>query len=265
MKKLVKYYAMIVKLNVLREIEHISGMVSWGLMSFVQIFANVFLIKILMSRFSHIEGYGAEQIIFIYGISQISQGCMQFTMIQTWNIEEYVINGAFDRMFLRPMSVLFQFLIDRVNFIGLFNIAGGLIAFLYGAGNIDFLVNLPNCLQLILIIIEGVLIQGGEFLLLGCAAFFFKRTGGSTRVLTNLCEKTSYYPISVFPKWMQFLVTYILPYTFVAFVHGSKAVHNNGSFDWLATLQGLIISVIVFGSALIVFKISIKHYESAGH
>lgn len=265
MKKILQYYGAILRINIQREMEHRSALVSWGLLCLVQIFSNVFLIKVLLDRFDQMAGWSAEQLIFMYGISQISQGCMQFFLIQTWNIEEYVISGNFDRMFLRPISVLFQFLTERVNFIGLFNIVGGIVAFVYGALGVQFYWGIWNVLQLLLIIMAGTLLQGGLFLILGCATFYFKRTGGSTRLLTNLCEKTSYYPVTIFPKWMQFLLLYVLPYSYVAYMHSYALFQGDGIFNEVMTMKAVLIGIVIFSLAVMLFYISLKKYESVGH
>ena len=83
----------------------------------------------------------------------------------------------------------------------------------------------------------------------------------------ELFDKTTMYPISMYPESFQFVLTYLIPIGWVSFypISGLLGIEN-GLIDgntavWLTLAVGILVILI----AAVVFKLGLRRYESAGN
>src|SRR5258708_1126139 len=138
-------------------------LVSWLLMIPISYFSGVWVLKIIIDRFHSLNGWEFPQIAFIYGLGLISHGIMVVFFINTWHIDNMVIQGTFDRLLLRPMNVFFQLVASYVNFIGLIDLIPATVIFIYASHLVSMDWSFLNILKLLLIISGGVLIRAALY------------------------------------------------------------------------------------------------------
>lgn len=262
--RIIRTCVYLTKLNIMREIERLSGMVSWGIMILVQSFSSIWLVATLVERFQDIAGWTIEQLIFMYGLGMLSHGLTFVFFIQTWWMEDYIIHGKFDRMLLRPLPVIVQFMFDNINFIGLFNVLSGVFIFAYGCKAVQFELTLTNFLHIGILVFAGICIEGSIYWILSCFSFLVKRAGEITKTYTVVSEKVATYPMEILPKWMQFIMSTILPYAYTAYIPAQKYFMNNGCLDWHVTFTALVIGIAFLGVANVLFIFGLAKYESVG-
>ena len=117
------------------------------------------------------------------------------------------------------------------------------------------------------LLIGATMIRGGIYLMIGSISFWTKSVvdfGGYTQ---ELFDKTTMYPLSMYPESIQFVATYLIPVGWVSFYPASSllgigdgATNVNGAV-WMT----LLIGILVFLAASYVFKIGLRKYESAGN
>ena len=80
-------------------------------------------------------------------------------------------------------------------------------------------------------------------------------------------RKFAGYPISIFPKVIQFLMTYIVPFAFVNYFPASyllgKDISNkyNNAYLWAVPFIGMVLYALVY----LFWRYSLRHYKSSGN
>lgn len=256
------YYA---RMAVLRQLEYPFFLVSWFLVIPLQYLTGIWMIKFVLNIFNDLNGWTFNELAFIYGLSLISHALMVIFFIQSWNISNMVINGEFDRLLLRPMNVFFQFSSSNINFIGFIDLIPATLIFGYGCIAIGFDWTFINFLKLILAIIGATLIQCAAFTLIGSVAFWTKKSSSLTWLTLEIIERTTMYPIAIFPLMIRFLLT-LIPIGFISyypaldFIEKETLIKPGVPFSIIT----LIIGLFVFGISIVLFNRGLKRYESSG-
>jgi ABC-2 type transport system permease protein len=266
----IKYHisvaAFFVKLAVQRQLEFPSFLVCYIIGNPLNCLASLWILNVVTGRFNALNGWTFSQITFLYGLGLVSHGIMIILFIQTWNIENMVIRGNFDRLLLRPMNVFFQLIVSYINLIGITDLVPGIIIFLYGCKMVAFQCTLINIFKLLMVLIGAVMIRGAFFTITGSIAFWTKSSRYLIATNLNLFERTTMYPLSIYPIVIQIIFTFMLPFGFISFYPACDFLGKNNGFSlpvglalW-TPLIGLILSVL----AGKLFKSGLKIYESAG-
>ncbi|MBW5445044.1 ABC transporter permease [Cohnella sp. CFH 77786] len=254
------------RLAIQRQLEYPLFLVSWFLMIPIQYFSGIWMLKILVDRFQPLNGWDFPELAFVYGLGLISHGIMVVLFINTWHIDNMVINGQFDRLLLRPMNVFFQLVSSYFNFIGLIDLIPGTVVFLYGCHLVGFEWTFANMIKLILVLIGGVLIRASLFIALGTIAFRTKKNASMVGFALSLLERATMYPLSIYPYVIQVLFTFVIPIGFISFYPAVGFLGKSSGFQipFDLALWTPAVGIVCFLLSQQLFKSGLKHYESSG-
>lgn len=266
----VKHYTSVAlyfaKLSLQGQMEYPLFLMSWLIMVPIQWFAGIYMLQLLVYRFHALKGWGFPQLAFLYGLSILSHGLMVTLFVRTWNMDRFVVNGEFDRMFLRPLNVFFQLSVSFVNLIGTFDLIPGIIIFVYGCKQVNFIFSFENIVLLFLVVIGGVLIRTAFYLIVGTISFWTKRSFPLTNMGITLMQYGTTYPLSIYPYIIQVLLTFLLPIGFISFYPASEFLGLPGSFVFPVkqSLLTVVAGIVFFAVSQLFFRIGLKNYESSG-
>lgn len=255
------------KISVLQTLEYRAGILGWLLANPIQFVVGFATIQFVVSEFGTIAGWEYGQLAFLYGISVISHGLNVIFFYPSWDMGWYVVEGDFDRFMLRPLNVLYQFLFTGFNAVGVTDLIPGICVFVYGCIQVGFEWSFFNVISVLSMLIGAAFIRGGVYLILGCTAFWTKSRNSFSGYTQELFDKTTMYPLSIYPESFQFVLTYLIPIGWVSFYPVADILGMpNGRFAWDgAVWASLLIGIVVFLIAACVFKRGLRHYESAGN
>lgn len=256
-----------IKMAFLTIVEYPSSILGWLLSNPIQFIVGYATIQFVVQEFGQINGWGYGQLAFLYGLSVISHALSMIFFIQGWFMGYYVLEGDFDRYLTRPMSVLYQFFFSQINIVGITDLIPGIIVFAYGCVKVGFEWNIANILCLLALLTGATLIRGGIYILLGTTSFFTRSVNDFGQFTQEIFDKTTMYPISMYPESLQFILTYIIPIGWVSFypVSAMLGVDNEvAGFPWAVVIT-LLVGVLVMMVAGLFFKTGLKKYESAGN
>lgn len=256
-----------IKMSLLTIIEYPANIAGWLISNPIQFILGFATIKFVVAQFGDINGWNYGQLAFLYGLSVISHALSMIFFVQGWFMGYYVIEGEFDRFLTRPLGVLYQFFFTTFNVFGLTDLIPGILVFIYGCVKTGFKFTLTNILGIIVMLIGATLIRGGIYILLGSTSFWTKSANDFGQFTQEIFDKTTMYPISMYPEALQFILTYLIPIGWVSFypvsgLMGIEAAVGIGSGNvWITLLVGIAVMLV----AGLVFKIGLGKYESAGN
>ena len=254
------------KMAVMTVIEYPSNIAGWLISNPLQFIMGFAIIKFVVESFGEINGWNYGQLAFLYGLSVISHALSMIFFVQGWFMGYYVMEGDFDRYLTRPLGVMYQFFFTNINIIGITDLIPGVLVFIYGCVKSGVTVNLLFIVQIIVTLIGATLIRGGIYILLGSTSFHTRSAVDFGQYTQEIMDKTTMYPMSMYPESMQFILTYLIPIGWISFYPAASFLGINSRY------AGMMIPFITLAAGILVmlaagayFNMGLRKYESAGN
>lgn len=235
----------------------IAGMIS----QIVTQLVSIIFVWITFQNTDNLAGWNFEQILLLYGVTLISIAIVDLCFDELYDIgPKYIREGDFDKILLRPVHPLISIIGSSYEFtaIGYF----GLGLFI----TINMLIKLAIPITFLLIAkivffsIIGALIIGAIMTIFSIASFW---TYKSNEVIWTFFRVYTFtqYPIDIYNGFIKFLITFILPFTFVAYYPTMNYLGIDKYMIYLSPLIAIILWII----AINVWNWALKKYRSTGN
>ncbi len=269
LKELIHYLdvtACVMKMAVMTVIEYPSNIAGWLISNPLQFIMGFAIIKFVVESFGQISGWNYGQLAFLYGLSVISHALSMIFFVQGWFMGYYVIEGDFDRYLTRPLGVLYQFFFTNINIFGVTDLIPGILVFIYGCVKCGICVTPLFILQVLITLAGATLIRGGIYILLGSTSFHTRSAVDFGQYTQEIMDKTTMYPLSMYPESMQFILTYLIPVGWISFYPASVLLGIDSAYNaMLIPLITLAVGILVMLIAGAYFNMGLRKYESAGN
>ena len=257
----------VIKMAFMTIIEYPSNIAGWLISNPLQFIMGFAIIKFVVESFGEINGWNYGQLAFLYGLSVISHALSMIFFVQGWFMGYFVLEGEFDRYLTRPLSVLYQFFFTNINIFGVTDLIPGILVFVYGCVKCGIRVSFFFLLQVFVMLIGAALIRGGIYILLGSTSFHTRSAVDFGQYTQEIMDKTTMYPISMYPECMQFILTFLIPVGWVSFypASGLLGIENRFCSGLFLPFVTLMVGIVVMLLAGVYFHAGLKKYESAGN
>lgn len=256
-----------IKMALMMIIEYPANLAGWMISNPIQFILGFATIKFVVAQFGQINGWTYGQLAFLYGLSVISHALSMIFFVQGWFMGWFVVEGDFDRYLTRPLGVMYQFFFTNINIFGITDLIPGICVFVYGCIQVGFVWTPVKVISIIVMLIGATLIRGGIYIMLGTTSFFTKSPMDFGQYTQEIVDKTTMYPISMYPESMQFVLTYIIPIGWVSFypISGLLGIEGAKYTGLSASCMTLIVGLVVMVVAGLFFRLGLSNYESAGN
>lgn len=222
---------------------------------------GLLFLYIIFQNIPTLLGFTMEQVLLMYGFSLIPKGIDHLLFDNLWLLPQAVRQGRFDRYLLRPVNSLYAFMIERFQPDAFGEILLGSVLMVYALTHQTFSVSVLTMLSLIPVALIGVFAFTSLKLLTASTSFWLKNSYPLMQVTYNLSD-FSRYPMVIFPKFIQFILTYMIPFALISYY---PAIYILGQIDYVSLLIRISFVVIVLGlCALKVYHLGLSRYESTG-
>ena len=228
-----------------------------------QYLIGVWVLVAMVDRFQGLAGWSSDQMLFLYGLSVLGHG-VQVTMgVSTWWMDRHLNEGAFDRWLVRPLPVSFQFIFGFINMVGLIDCIPAAIILAAGWSRCGIELSLWNLAMAAAVVAGAAMIRTAIYIVAGAPAFWMGRAGSLTWSVHELSERLSHYPIDIFPRAVQWLLTLALPFAFCATIPAAALLGRDGRIAAEA-LYTPVVGIAALLAAIAVFHRGLSRYESTG-
>lgn len=224
---------------------------------------SLFTLFILVGTVPSIDGYTMYHVGFLFGLSNLAVGLDHLLTDKLWTVAYFEVkSGKMDHMFLRPLPILFQVIASEVQLEALGELIVGIALLILCGVKLNLSTSVGAVLVVILGIVCAAIIISSFKVLVASLAFKFKRSGPLLQFIYNFSNYAK-YPLTIFPKAIQFILIFIIPLglcLFYPFENLFEMKHN----PWLLSLA--IVGITTLFSAICIFVWSklVKTYESTG-
>lgn len=223
--------------------------------------------SVLLTRFKNGLGdFPSSGVLLLIGLRLLSHGLYVLVFSNLGWLPRLVDEGRMDGYFLRPVPVFTQLLISQFNVNAIGDLAVGASTLGFAIAFIDVHWTFARALYLAAAVVGGFLLEAALQLMLSCLLL---RSPGS-RVLGSwvdeLMSTFGNYPLSIVPKFVQGLFTFLLPLAFVAYFPAEVVLGiapRHGAMS-IVVHWSPIVGFALFLVARKVWNYSLRHYATAG-
>ncbi len=225
------------------------------------IFGLAFVI-ILFRKAPQLAGWTLPEEIFLYGFSLIPYGVFNILAGNLYNFgNDYIIEGKFDRILLRPISSLFQILFETFRIEAVQGIVTGLFCMWWGARRLHVAWTIEKLALLIFFGICASVIYLAIFLILTTASFWFEDRVGIHPPVWNVIA-FGRYPLSIYSGAVQFVLCWIIPFGLASFYPSVRLLGRAVVPEYAPFVP--VVAIAFLALAISLWNFGTRHYSSTG-
>lgn len=219
-------------------------------------------------RFGSIGGWKLEEVMFLYGLVEMSFGLMDmlFSGFDPDFFSPMVRRGQLDQLLLRPVSLTVQIFGSRFVLRRVGRIVEGVVFFVIAASLAQVQWSVAKLLYLPVVVASQVLFFGGLFIIGSTLTFWTMERIEAVNIFTYGGSEMTSYPMHIYPKWLRNIFTYAVPAIFLNYY---PALYFLGKPDVLgfpefapflagAAGAGMMLAALAF------WRFGLRHYQSTG-
>lgn len=235
MKEKLRYYLGVYgykyRLEIRAELAGLSRTFCWLLMIPLSYLSGFYVLQVIVKESGGLHGWGSGETAFLFGLSMFSHGLQDLFFIRTRVLDELIQEGEFDRMLLTPLGIFTQFCFRGLNLCGLYDLVPGILVFGWGCMKTGFSWNTGNVLAVAAVIAGGTMISLSLYTVTGCLAFRFAESAALEDLNIRLIGKMTSYPLTIYPKALQMLFTFLIPLGFISFYPACGFLGKESAMD----------------------------------
>lgn len=243
---------------------------AWVLMRVSQILsygAAFLMIYIMVEKFGSIGDWSAPEVLFLYAVNLICYALGGFFFqIPSDSLPNLVRSGEFDLLMVRPLTPL-EFLVFRQlssGYAGHLVIAVIVLGLSVRALGIEL--GAAGMGYLLLVIVGGSFIHGSMFLITAVPTFWMVQNQAIRSILQYQMSSFVRYPISIYHRIVQVVLTFVVPYGFVSYYPAQEFLGRNEFLGFAPIVRYLSVpvGVLFFFVALGIWRWGLRRYSGTG-
>ncbi len=223
--------------------------------------SSILAIWVVMQKVPNLNGWSYDEILLVYGLITLAKSINHMFADNLWTLgRTYIRSGGFDRFLVRPIDPLFHLLADRFCQDGVGNFLVGVALLIKASIALSIQWTLLKAIMLVVAVLSG----GGIFIalnLITCVtSFWIVDSVPVTRLIFDN-HLFAQYPLTIYPKAINILLTWIVPYGLASFYPASYLLNREmGNLAWISPIVAALL--LFFGYRF--WEFGLKHYSSTG-
>ncbi|MGH9692424.1 MAG: ABC transporter permease [Candidatus Acidiferrales bacterium] len=225
------------------------------------IFGLAFVI-VLFQKVPQLAGWRFQEVLFLYGFSLIPYGIFNVISTNLYDFgNNYIIEGKFDRILLRPISSLFQILFETFRIESLQEVATGVFCMAWASHSLHVAWTLDKIVLFTFFGSCAGVIYISVFLILTTASFWFEDRIGVHPPVWNVIA-FGRYPLSIYSGAVQFFLCWIIPFGLASYYPSVRLLGRTVTPEYAPFVP--VVAIVFFTIAVSLWTISTRHYSSTG-
>ena len=222
---------------------------------------NLIFIVVIFEHTELLDGWTREQIIFVYGFFMVPWGIFS-CLFNLWGFtERYIVKGEMDRVLTRPLHNLAQLLLENIDPPGLVSAVLGVAVMAYAWPALGVTFDWYDPFVFALLVLGAIAVYGGVYIALTAVSFFTDSPTGIMPLMYNI-QSYGRYPITIYNRVLQFVLTWLLPLAFVGFYPAAFFLEAEGLYGY--ALLTPVVGAVFLAFGLWVWHAGVRRYRGAG-
>jgi ABC-2 type transport system permease protein len=229
---------------------------------------GIIVIYFTLLKFDTLSGWNIYEMLFLFSLLFLTYGIMIIFFTGLRDFGKTVRDGSFDRFMLRPRGLLFQILFANADWFAAIGHGGlGITLFILSAGKVGIHWSGVSIGYYLITVAGGVLIQGAVFLFIATLNIYLLQTDSLKEMLYWDMRKFAGYPISIFNKFIQNLMIYVMPFAFVNYFPAQYFLRKEdmSAYPEVYIYLTPVVGIAMYILAYLFWRYSIRFYKSSGN
>jgi ABC-2 type transport system permease protein len=234
---------------------------------FVQLFKSILalgvaliVLRLVYSHTAELNGWSQSELMIVLGI-QLVMGGIVHTAIQPnmQRLVDEVQDGKLDYALTKPEDAQVIVSVREVQIWQLVDVVSGAIVIGVGASGLDAPVSIGDALGFAGLLAVGAVLIYCFWLIISTGAFWIIRMWFIGELFEGVFQ-TGRWPIGIYPGWLRYSLTYLVPIGFAVTVP-AEAVTSR--LEWTTVVIALAFAVALFGFTRWFWRFGLRRYSGA--
>ncbi len=217
-------------------------------------------LSIIFNNTTTLGGWGIGELIALLGVFRLINTMMaSIIWPNTEKFNQSIRDGSLDYTLLQPAPSMFLVTFSRITIWRMWDLLLSIVLIVAGVRTAGDVATPLNILTFLLLTVSGAIVLYSLWIVLIAFTFWFTKFDNNVTILQALLD-AGRYPVSVYPAWVQIIVTYLVPIA-VATTVPLQALRGDLSLG--RVLNFLAVSVVAAWIASLVWKAGIQRYSGA--
>jgi ABC-2 type transport system permease protein len=234
---------------------------------FVQLFKSLLslgvaliVLRLVYSHTAELNGWSQSELLIVLGIQLVMAGIVH-TAIQP-NMQRFVEevqDGKLDYALTKPEDAQVIVSVREVQIWQLVDVVSGAIVIAVGVARLDHAVSVGDVLAFAGLLVVGAVLIYCFWLIIATGAFWIIRMWFIAELFEGIFQ-TGRWPIGIYPGWLKYSLTYLVPIGFAITVP-AEAVTSR--LDWTTVVVALAFTVALFTFTRWFWTFGLRRYSGA--
>ncbi|AYV65744.1 MULTISPECIES: ABC transporter permease [Niallia] len=217
----------------------------------------------LFERFGQIKGWDFYEVGLCFAVIHMAFALSECFARGFDNFSSLVASGDFDRLLVRPRTTFIQVLGSKFEFTRVGRLLQSVMVLGWALFNLAIDWNIMKCITLLLMILSGVFIFTGIFILAATLSFWTIQGLEIANIFTDGGREMAQYPLNIYQKWVTRFFTFVIPFGAVNYLPLLYLLGKGGEAEWLYMLTPLA-GILFILPCILVWIVGVRHYRSTG-
>jgi ABC-2 type transport system permease protein len=253
-----RLFAAFFRVSALGEVAYRANFIIQLFQSLLSLGISLIGLAVIFSYTDSLGDWRPDEVLALVGVYFLVGGIIGL-LIQPGmeDFIESVRNGTLDFDLTKPEDAQFLVSIQRADIWRLIDIFMGLGVLAYALVRMGERVGGEEAAVFVLMLIAGGVIIYSFWLILSTLSFWFVRVENILVVFQSMYE-AGRWPISLYPGWLRYGLTFIIP---VAFATTVPAEALTGRLTWVTLLIAVALAVVLFLLSRLFWRAGLRHYS----
>lgn len=243
------------------------GEMQYRLNFFVQLFQSVLQLgtaiaglAVIFTYTNSLGGWRPEEVLALVGVYILVGGMIGLVIYPS--MEQFIASvrdGSLDFTLVKPVDAQLLISVHAIDIWKLIDIGLGIGVLVFALIRLGAQVGFSQVALFIGMLLTGSAIIYSFWLILATLCFWFVRVENILEIFRSMYE-AGRWPVSLYPPWLRFILTYVVPVAFVTTVP-AQALTGRLTPDTLSFAA--ILAVVLFVISRFFWKIGLRQYSGA--
>ena len=243
------------------------GEMQYRLNFFVQLFQSILQLgtaiaglAVIFTYTKSLGGWRPEEVLALVGVYTLVGGMIGLVIYPS--MEQFIASvrdGSLDFTLVKPVDAQLLVSVHSIDIWKVIDIGLGIGVLVFALIRLGAQVGVSQAALFIGMLLTGSAIIYSFWLILATLCFWFVRVENILEIFRSMYE-AGRWPVSLYPPWLRFILTYIVP---VAFVTTVPAQALTGRLTPDTLMFAALLAVVLFAVSRLFWKIGLRQYSGA--
>lgn len=256
-----KLYAKFFSMHLRSVMQYKTSFFLMAIGQFITAFSAFLSVWFLFDKFHQVDGFTFQQVLLCFSVTLMSFSLCEGFFRGFDTFSSMVRNGEFDRVLLRPRNEIFLVLAGKIELSKIGRLFQAFLVLLYAvpASGVEW--NLQRVLMLVFMLLGGVCVFCGLFLLYAAICFFTVEGLEFMNIFTDGGREFGSYPMGIYGDGILRFFTFVVP---LACFQYWPLLYLLEKSDSLWCMLSPLVCIAFLLSCWALWRFGVRHYQSTG-